>query len=86
MKKKLLNKRVKKVTVGELKKSLQKVDDDLEVVLGFYQKKDGVYFGYLADIFANLKYDSVIKEKSRVVELACYDDKYCTYVEKTDEQ
>ena len=84
MKKKLLNKKVKKVTVGELKKALQKVDDDKEIVLGFYRKKDGVYFGYLADVFPNMKYDSVIKEKSSVVELTCYDDEYCTYVERTD--
>ncbi|WP_458456499.1 hypothetical protein [Methanobrevibacter sp.] len=80
----LLNKKVQKKTVKDLKEILKNVDDNLEIVLGFYRKTDGVYFGYLADILTNLKYDSVTKEKlqeSKVVELACYDDEYCTYIE-----
>ena len=88
MRKKLLNKKVKKITVGELRKALQGVDDGLEVVLGFYRKNDGVWFGYLAEVLSHLKYDSVKKEElnqSTVVELVCYDDEYCTYVEKSDE-
>ena len=85
MKKKLLNKKVEKITVGELRRELQKLDDDKEIVLGFYRKKEGVYFGYLAEVFSKMKYDSVTKEKlndSSVVELVCYDDEYCTYMEK----
>lgn len=88
MNKKLLYKKVKKVTVGELKKALHEVDDDLEVVLGFYRKNEGVWFGYLAEVLSHLKYDSVKKEKlnqSVIVELVCYDDDYCNYVEKNDE-
>lgn len=86
--KNLTNKRVKKLTVGELKESLKDVDDNTEVVLGFYNLSDGVHFGYLAEIFAHMKFDSVLKEKlndSAVVELACYEHQYSTYVEKTDE-
>ncbi len=85
MRKNLLNQRVKKVTVDELRKLLDGLDGDLEVVLGFYRKKDGVYFGYLADVYGHIKYDSVIKAESNVVELVCYDDEYCTYLEKDDE-
>ena len=89
MKKSLLNKKVKKLTVGELKESLKGVDDDTEIILGFYRSAgNGVYFGYLAEIFENMKYDSVLKEKlieSKVVELACYEHEHCTYLEKTNE-
>lgn len=80
----LLNQKVKKITVKELRETLTNVDDDVEIVLGFYRKTDGVYFGYLADVLTNLKFDSVIKERlhdSKVVELVCYDDEYSTYLE-----
>lgn len=88
MRKKLLNQRVRKLTVGELIDALKDLDQDKEVVLGFYKKHDGVHFGYLAEILGHMKYDSVIKEQlneSSVVELVCYDDDYCTYLEKEDE-
>ena len=78
----LLNQKVKKLTVKDLKEALSNVDDDTEIVLGFYRKHDGVYFGYLAEVLSNMKYDSVVKEQlneSKVVELVCYDDEYCTY-------
>ena len=85
--KKLRNKRVSKMTVKDLKKALKGIDDDTEVVLGFYMKDDGVHFGYLAETF-NVAYDSVLKERlfnSKVLELACYSDKFCTYVERKDD-
>ena len=87
MRKNLLNQKVKKLTVGELKESLKDLDDDSEVVLVFYMSLfNGVHFGYLAEVFTNMKYDSVLKERlmqSNVVELACYEHEHCTYVEKT---
>ena len=90
MKKGLLNKRVRKLTVRELKNALKDADDDSEVVLGFYMSVgNGVHFGYLADVFKDMKYDSVLKEKlndSKVVELACYQHEYSTYVERKDDK
>ena len=83
--KNLRNKKVTKLTVGDLRKALENVDDDVEVVLGFYRKDDGVYFGYLAEIYANMKFDSVIKDRlfeTGVVELVCFDDQYCNYVKE----
>ena len=84
--KKLRNKRVYKLTVKELKEKLNEMNDDSEVVLGFYLKDQPNHFVYLADI-CEVSYDSVLKEKtynSKVVELMGYDDRYCTYVEKRD--
>ena len=86
--KNLMNKRVRKLTVKDLKEKLKDVDDDTEVVLGFYNLTDGVHFGYLAEVFANMKYDSVLKEQltdAVVVELACYEHQYSKYLEKNDE-
>jgi len=85
--KKLRNKRVTKMNVGDLKNLLKDIDDDVEIVLGFYMKDDGVHFGYLAESF-HVGYDSVLKERlfnSKVLELACYSDDYCTYMERKDE-
>lgn len=79
----MLNQRVKKQTVKDLKKALKKVDDNREVILAFYYKGE-VHHMYLAEISTNLKYDGVIKERlndSSVVELTGYDDKHCKYVE-----
>lgn len=88
MGKKLRNKRYQKLLVGDLKKALKGVPDDVEIVLGFYRKDDPVEFAYLGDIFANMKYDSVIKERlfdAKVVELVGYDHNYSTYVEREDD-
>ena len=84
---KLLNKRVTKKTVKDLKKSLRKVDGEKEVVLAFYYKGE-VHHVYLAEISPNLKYDGVTGEKlndSSVVELCGFDDEFCNYLEKRDE-
>lgn len=83
--KKLRNKKVTKMTVGDLKKSLKPISDDKEVVLGFYMKEKGVHFVYLADVLANMGYDSVIKSKSSVVELCGFDNDYADYMEREDE-
>ena len=88
MGKKLLNKKVIKQTVGDLKKALKGVDDDKEVVLAFYFKDEGVHHAYLGEILTNMKYDGVIKEKladSSVVELASFHPNYCTYVERKND-
>lgn len=81
----LLNKKVKKVTVKDLKKFLKGADDDAEVILCFNWKNGDVRSGYLAEVFSHLKYDSVEKQKLdsiEVVELNCYDPEYCTYIER----
>lgn len=86
--KKLLNKRIIKQTVGDLKKSLKDVDDDKEVILAFYFKDEGVHHAYLGEISVDLKYDGVTKEKlidSSVVELASFHPDYCQYVERKDD-
>ena len=83
----LFSKNVVKKTVGDLKKELKDLDDDLEIILSFYLKEDGVRSVYLAEINGHMKYDSVIKEKlndTSIVELAGYTDKYCKYVERKD--
>ena len=83
--KNLRNKRVTKLTVGDLKKALKGINNDTEVVIGLYRKDNPVEFCYLADVFANMKFDSVIKDRlfdASVVELVGYDHKYCTYVQK----
>ena len=86
--KKLRDKKVTKLTVKDLKKALKGLDDDSEVVLGFYLKDKPNHFVYLADVL-NVKYDGVLKEKlfnNTVVELCGFDHDYCTYKEKKDDQ
>ena len=81
----LFKKKVVKKTVGDLKKELKDLDDDLEIILSFYLKEDGVESVYLAEVDGHMKYDSVIKEKlndTTIVELSGFTDKYCKYVEK----
>lgn len=81
----LFKKKVVKKTVGDLKKELKDLDDDLEIILSFYLKENGVESVYLAEVDGHMKYDSVIKEKlndTTVVELSGFTDKYCKYVEK----
>lgn len=78
----MIKKNVKKQTVKDLKEVLNDLPDEQEIVLGFY-RKDGVYFGYLSE-YLDVKYDSVIKEQlkeSSVLELVCYDNSYCRYIE-----
>ena len=78
-----------KMNVKDLKEKLKGVPDDTEVVLGFYMKEDGVHYAYLGDIFCNMKFDSVKQEKlyeGFVVELVGYSDKWCTYIERHDEE
>ena len=79
----LKNKRVTKLTAKDLKDILKGVDDDTEIVLGFYMKEEGVHYGYLADT-SLLKYDSVLKEQSseNILELSCFSHQYCSYMEK----
>ena len=81
----LFKKKVVKKTVGDLKKELKDLDDDLEIILSFYLKENGVESVYLAEVDGHMKYDSVIKEKlndTTIVELSGFTDKYCKYVEK----
>lgn len=85
--KKLRNKRVIKMTVKDLKEKLNELDDESEVVLGFYLKDQPNHFVYLADVCV-VSYDSVTKEKtfnSKIVELMGYDDRFCSYVEKKND-
>ena len=86
--KNIRNKRVTKLRVKDLKRALRDVDDDAEVVIGLYLKDEPIRFCYLADIFGNMKFDSVIKERlfnTTLVELVGYDHEYCTYVEKSND-
>lgn len=85
--KNLRSKRVVKLKVGDLKEALVDINDDTDVVLGFYMKDKGVHYGYLATIHTDLKYDSVIQNRvdSSVVELSCFNDDYCNYVEREDD-
>ena len=85
--KKLRNKRVRKLTVKDLKEKLDELPDDAEVVLGFYLKDQPNRFVYLAEVL-ELKYDGVIKEEtynSEIVELCGFDHRYCSYMENKDE-
>lgn len=82
--KKLLNKKVKKLTVKDLKKALEDADDDSEVILTFYMKDEGLYSVYLAEIYTNIGRDAVLKESltdSRVCELAGFNHKECDYLD-----
>ena len=86
---KLLNKKVVKQTVGDLKEAIKDLDDDTEVVCAFYFKKEGVHHAYLGEIYPNMKYDGVIKEKvfnGSVLELASFHPNYCTYVERKNDK
>ena len=82
---KLLNKRVVKMTVKDLREALRDADDDSEVILTFNLKDDGGCIScYLAEVSAHLKYDGVLKERlenSEVVELNGFNHKYSQYME-----
>lgn len=87
--KKLLNKKVIKMTVKDLKKRLEEADDDSEVVLTFYMKDKGLYSVYLAEVYSGIGYDAVTKEKlynTKICELAGFNHDDCTYVEKRDDK
>ena len=82
--KKLLDKKVKKMTVKDLKKTLKDADDNSEVILTFYMKDEGLYSVYLAEVYSCIGRDAVLKEQlndSRVCELAGFNHKECTYIE-----
>lgn len=86
--KKLLNKKVVKMTVKDLKKRLKDADDDSEVVLTFYMKDKGLYSVYLAEVYATIGYDAVTKESlydSKICELAGFNHDDCTYLENKNE-
>lgn len=83
--KKLLNKKVKKMTVKDLKEQLKDANDDSEVILTFYMKDEGLYSVYLAEVYTNIGRDAVLKEsllESRVCELAGFNHKECEYIEE----
>lgn len=83
-----MNKRVVKQTVGDLRKAIKDLDDDTEIILAFYFKKEGVHHAYLGEIYTNMKYDGVMKERlfdGSVLELASFHPDFCTYVEKREE-
>lgn len=85
---KLLNKKVTKLTVKDLKEALQDADDNQEVVLSFMMYDEGRASVYLAEAYTHMGYDAVMQEKlfdGKVVELLGYTDKMCTYIEKKDE-
>lgn len=80
--KKLLNKKVRKLTVKDLKRKLKDMDDESDVVLTFFMKEKGLYSVYLAEVL-NLGYDGVLKESlndSKVCELAGFSHNHCTYI------
>lgn len=77
------------MNVKDLKEKIKGVPDDTEIVLGFYMKEDGVHYAYLGDAFNNMTFDSVKQERlfdGFVVELVGYSDKWCTYIERKDDQ
>ena len=85
----LLNKKVVKMTAGDLKKALQDADDDQEVVLSFMLYDEGRTSVYLSEAYTHMKYDPVMQEKlfdGKVVELLGFTDKMCTYMEKHDDK
>ena len=87
--KKLLNKRVTKMSVKDLKEKLKDADDDSDVVLTFYMKNEGLYSVYLAEVYTGIGYDAVLKEHlydNKVCELAGFNHKDCTYLEKKNEK
>ena len=78
----LLTKKVKKLTVKDLKKALKDADDDSDVILTFYMKNEGLYSVYLAEVYTNIGRDAVLKESLvdwRVCELAGFNHKECEY-------
>lgn len=79
--KKLLTKKVVKLTVGDLKERIKDASDDSEVILTFYMKDEGLYSVYLAEVYSTIGYDAVLKENSseKVCELAGYNHKEVTY-------
>ena len=86
--KSIRNRRVVKKTVGDLKKELKDIPDDTEVVLAFYLKDTPNVECYLGEISTNLKYDGVLREQlidSSVVELAGFDHRFCSYIEREDD-
>ena len=87
--KKFLSKRVVKMKVKDLKKKLKDADDESDVVLTFYMKDEGLYSVYLAEAYTNIGYDAVTKESlynSKICELAGFNHKDCTYVEKRNDK
>ena len=85
---KILNKRVVKKTVGDLKKELKDIPDDREVCLSFMMYDEGRESVYLSDIRSHMKYDPVTKNRmfdDMIVELVGFTDEYSTYVERDDE-
>lgn len=85
--KNIRNKRVRKLTVGDLKKALKGKDDDTEIVLSMYIKDNPNVSVYLAEVYGYMKYDHVTNGRlfeESIVELVGFDHDYCTYVEKND--
>ena len=85
---KLLNKKVTKLTVKDLKEALKDADDNQEVVLSFMMYDEGRTSVYLAEAYTHMGYNPVEKERlfgSKIVELLGYTDKMCTYQERKDE-
>lgn len=82
---KLLDKRVTKLTVKDLKKILKDADDESDVVLTFYMKDKGLYSVYLAEAYTSISRDPVLDESlkdSRVCELAGFNHEHCIYLER----
>lgn len=81
--KKIINRRVMKLKVKDLKKKLEEADDESDVVLTFYMRGEGLYSVYLSEILTTLPYDSVLKEKQSeyVCELSGYTHEECSYIE-----
>ena len=85
--KKFLNKRVVKLKVRDLKEKLKEADDESDVVLTFYMKDEGLHSVYLAEVYSNIGYDAVVKDhlyEGKICELAGFNHKECTYVEKKE--
>ena len=85
---KLLNKKVTKLTVKDLKEALKDADDNQEVVLSFMMYDEGRTSVYLAETYTHMGYNPVEKERlfgDKIVELLGYTDKMCTYIERKDE-
>ena len=84
----LLNKKVVKMTAGDLREALKDADDNQEVVLSFMLYDEGRTSVYLAEAYTHMGYNPVEKERlfgGKIVELLGYTDKMCTYIEKKDE-
>lgn len=84
---KLLNQRVVKMKVKDLKKALMDADDESDVVLSFMMYDKGRESVYLAEAYTHMKYDPVLKERvfdDVVVELLGFTDEHSTYVERKE--